>query len=378
MAERSQPLQAEQFRRNLREKILRGELRPGQVLESERQLTATTGLSLARIRSALASLAGEGLIVREQGRGSFVADPLPKQASTQTVIVVMPGPPGPLGYWRAMDILHGLTERYGELSLAPQLQQITAAPNLDRTEFESLLQQLRAASGVIFLPFSRAIPSHWRILPDLVWVERRPCARIDWLAAVFDAEHQVPSVDYDRRLMGKVAAGHAVSAGYTRLAYLGPNTHVVNEEARLCGFVDALVAAGLPLPADYIVECPKELPDVRLAVSRLMACRPSPEVVCCSNDRVAGLALQAVTEMGLRVPGDVALVAFTDSGNSELYSPISITTGVAPYAECGRAAVQIVKDLIDGKPAPKRPLLVPPQLIVGESCPETKPGGEPA
>ncbi len=49
-----------------------GRLRPGQKLPGERELCAATGVSLGTVQKALGLLAGDGLIVREHGRGTFI------------------------------------------------------------------------------------------------------------------------------------------------------------------------------------------------------------------------------------------------------------------------------------------------------------------
>lgn len=48
-------------------------MREGDLLPSEQELCSTYAVSRTTVRLALGSLAGEGLIVRKQGRGSYVA-----------------------------------------------------------------------------------------------------------------------------------------------------------------------------------------------------------------------------------------------------------------------------------------------------------------
>jgi len=62
-----------QIRNILRANIRSGLLKPGDVT-SEQELAAEFGVSRITIRQALARLAREGLVVRVQGRGTFVAD----------------------------------------------------------------------------------------------------------------------------------------------------------------------------------------------------------------------------------------------------------------------------------------------------------------
>ena len=52
-----------------------GQLRPGDVVDSERELARIHGVSLMTARHALAALEREGMVVRRRGAGTFVAPP---------------------------------------------------------------------------------------------------------------------------------------------------------------------------------------------------------------------------------------------------------------------------------------------------------------
>jgi len=59
----------------LRSRIASGEWQPGDLIPAEPDLMATYGVSRITLRQVLETLVRDGLIVREQGRGSFVARP---------------------------------------------------------------------------------------------------------------------------------------------------------------------------------------------------------------------------------------------------------------------------------------------------------------
>lgn len=60
---------------SIRKRIETGKLRPGDVVESERELAKLHKVSLMTARHALAELAREGLVERRHGAGTFVAPP---------------------------------------------------------------------------------------------------------------------------------------------------------------------------------------------------------------------------------------------------------------------------------------------------------------
>ncbi len=76
MLDKSYPLpKYYQLKELLREKIASGEWRPGDMVPSERELSERYHISRMTARQALSELATEGLLRREQGRGTFVAEP---------------------------------------------------------------------------------------------------------------------------------------------------------------------------------------------------------------------------------------------------------------------------------------------------------------
>jgi GntR family transcriptional regulator len=64
----------EQITRQLRAKIVSGELAPGQALPSMRLLAKELRISVITTKRAYEELEREGLIVTQTGRGSFVAE----------------------------------------------------------------------------------------------------------------------------------------------------------------------------------------------------------------------------------------------------------------------------------------------------------------
>ncbi len=72
-APRAQPLYA-QVKALMMQRLIAGQWRPGEMLPSEFQLADLFGVSQGTVRKALDELAGENVVVRRQGRGTFVAE----------------------------------------------------------------------------------------------------------------------------------------------------------------------------------------------------------------------------------------------------------------------------------------------------------------
>jgi GntR family transcriptional regulator len=68
-----------QLEEELAEQIDTGELSAGDQIPTERELAEATGVSRMTVRAALGRLEQRGLIIRRQGRGTFVAEPKLRQ-----------------------------------------------------------------------------------------------------------------------------------------------------------------------------------------------------------------------------------------------------------------------------------------------------------
>jgi GntR family transcriptional regulator len=69
----------------LRDSILRGDWQPGDMIPPEPELIRQYGVSRTTVRQVLDMLVNDGLIYRQQGRGTFVAHPTVEQALIRIV-----------------------------------------------------------------------------------------------------------------------------------------------------------------------------------------------------------------------------------------------------------------------------------------------------
>ena len=68
-----------QIKNIIREMIENEELKPGEMIPAERELCEIQGVSRMTVNKAIMDLVNEGIVYREQGKGTFVAVPKEKQ-----------------------------------------------------------------------------------------------------------------------------------------------------------------------------------------------------------------------------------------------------------------------------------------------------------
>ncbi|MEE3624438.1 LacI family DNA-binding transcriptional regulator [Nitrospirillum sp. BR 11752] len=137
---------------------------------------------------------------------------------------------------------------------------------------------------------------------------RTPLILLDRRFADTDAHF----VGNDDEAVGGLATRHLIAQGCRRIAHLrGPA--VSTAAGRLAGYRHALAKHGLSATPDHVVDLGPS-GDHRgeeagyAAARRLLAMSPRPDGLFCYNDPSALGAMRAVLEMGLSIPGDIAII----------------------------------------------------------------------
>jgi LacI family transcriptional regulator len=104
------------------------------------------------------------------------------------------------------------------------------------------------------------------------------------------------------------------------------------------------------------------------AARRLLARRPEQQLdaLVAANDLLAIGAIRAVRELGLSVPGDVAVTGMDDTELGRVFQP-SLTSVSLGSTERGRAAARLMLQLADDPDQPAQQVNVGPALRIRES-----------
>jgi LacI family transcriptional regulator len=91
-----------------------------------------------------------------------------------------------------------------------------------------------------------------------------------------------------------------------------------------------------------------------------------PTAIFSGNDQQALGVYEAARQRGLRIPQDLSVVGFDDLPVARWVSP-PLTTVRQPLAEMGRAAAQMLGELIENRPLDTRRMELSTELITRES-----------
>ncbi|MET0233264.1 MAG: LacI family DNA-binding transcriptional regulator [Kibdelosporangium sp.] len=172
-------------------------------------------------------------------------------------------------------------------------------------------------------------------------------------------------VDLAHQAGAKLAADHLVSRGCKQVATICGPLDVPAAQDRLSGFREAMARHGYPyIP---IAEGNFTQQSGETAMTRLLAEHPDLDGVFAANDLMAHGALLVLQKNGRRVPEDVALVGFDNSGPA-LTSRPRLTTVLQPVEEMAAEMARLLLAQIAEPDQPARSVIFDPTLIVRESA----------
>lgn len=172
-------------------------------------------------------------------------------------------------------------------------------------------------------------------------------------------------VDVENIIGGHSATSHLLRLGYQRVATItGPMNAIAGLE-RLEGYKQALQERGrTPDPALIAFGDFTEAGGYT-AMRQLLP--HQPDAVFAASDMMALGALRAMREVGLSVPGDIALVGYDDMTPAPIVEP-PLTTVRQPIRRMGSQAVEMLIDLLHNGLTPPRRLVLPTELVIRASC----------
>lgn len=140
------------------------------------------------------------------------------------------------------------------------------------------------------------------------------CQALGIPVVLFNRDQDDPrlsSVTTDNRAGGRALAQHLVELGRSRIAYIAGFEGASTQRDRELGFREGLEAAGLGLYARGVGNF--EHPQAQEATRRMFDRPDPPDAVFVCNDHMAFAVMDVLRfELGLDVPGDVAVAGFDD------------------------------------------------------------------
>lgn len=226
-----------------------------------------------------------------------------------------------------------------------------------------------------------SIVNQFSQLPVLGYIYGTILTRLVEVTPAFEEENVVLVNCYDKKrklhsvmpgdlLGGRMATERLIKAGHKRIGFINGQQGIDASRDRLKGYRQALSSNDIPFDSDLVRSGNWEPSSGYELTHELMAMEKPPQAIFCGNDLMAMGCFDALTELGLRVPDDIAVVGFDDREIAQHTHP-PLTTLILPHYEMGEIAAEQLIDFSNGLKAGPRQIKVECSLVERGSVEKT-------
>ena len=186
------------------------------------------------------------------------------------------------------------------------------------------------------------------------------------LVNCYDAKRRLPSVLPGELVGGRVATERLLQAGRKRIGLINGQEGLDASRDRLKGYRQALSSHDISFDPDLVKPGNWEPSSGYEMTQALMALGNPPDAIFCANDMMAVGCLDALRELGLKVPDDISLIGFDDREIAQFTRP-PLTTLILPHYEMGEIAAEMLINAAGGLQAGPTQIKVECTLVERES-----------
>ena len=332
---RDQPPKYRQIAEVITNMIEAGEFTPGGRILSVSEIRKRFEVSITTAERVLYELELSGLVIRKKGSGTYLKETggsLPRPARTWGYVMPAINTHIPSLYAK---IIRGIEEVAHENNV-----NLIVANSHDIPERQDIILQRMMdsdVSGVIVTPHMKPDPSFTTYLQLLhrhipfVFCNRR----VSGINA--------PLVTANHQKGGYLAARHLLELGHRRIGFVSPPRSLTAAE-RFAGFLAALQEEGIEWDEKIFLWMDRFenlIDNVREAAKVMLARERPPEAVFACSDPGAYGFYQAMKELGLACPDDIALVGHDDIDPPRGFD-LHLTTVAYPAYESGKRCAELL------------------------------------
>ena len=218
----------------------------------------------------------------------------------------------------------------------------------------------------------------YRDIPVDAFIIAPPPGIADDLDALL--KDNIPAVLFDRYIPGlpasivtvdntngsALAVEHLLEKGYQRIAFVTIDSGQTQMADRLSGYTASTQKFHLP---DLILRIPFGAAPARVTYEiKTFLERWEPNAVVFATNYLTISGLRAITNLGLEIPHDIAVIGFDDSAYYALCSP-SITAIAQPILAIAQTVIQCLIPFLSVRTGnlPEQKIVLPVELVVRQS-----------
>lgn len=295
----------------------------------------------ARVREAIVALGYQ--LAHEPSEGPLITKTIGFVASNAS-------------YAYFAEVVQGVEAEARDRGLALVLCISHDDPEIEEQAVSTLLS--RRVDGVLLSPTAdwrkRTLPLLRKRPTPFVVVDRTSDAGCDQVVT----ENTTPA---------ESLVSHLAELGHTRIAVLTGLPNLSTTSERLLGYHRALHRWRIEPDPALVVPGESSSKGGRLAVRELLKLAEPPTAIFSSNDAMTVGALLGLADAGLKVPDDIAMVAFDDFEWGDVFTP-SITVAAQPAYTIGAEAVKLLDLRLRGEWLGPHTVRLPADIVHRTSC----------
>jgi DNA-binding LacI/PurR family transcriptional regulator len=182
-------------------------------------------------------------------------------------------------------------------------------------------------------------------------------------------EWEFPWLDTDGQGGVRIAVEYLIGLGHRRIAMAAWPEDSISGSSRLAGYLEAMQAAQLPVPSDYILRGvhSEQAGHEALAYWMELPRQEQPTAIIAITDLVAIGVMNEAEARGLVVGRDLSVIGFDDTPLTQYLHP-SLTTIRQDIPETGRALLAMLAKVLNKQVIRDKHPLIPTQLMIRKSC----------
>lgn len=345
---------------NLKKEIISGNIKPGDKIPSENELSTQYGVSRHTVRKAISILQHAGFIQTEQGLGSFCSSTLVNRTKSHNIAVVTTY----ISDYIFPRLISGIDHVLTQHGYSIILKNTGNSQENEKKVLEEILA--KDIDGIIIEPSKSEI---------LCMHEKQYKVLEEWnipyifIQGVYPQMHHKPHIILDDTYGAYLATKHLIDLGHENIVGIF-KVDDMQGMARLKGYSKALAEANRMYDPDRVILFHTEdrMEKPAMLIRQWLAQNVEFDGVVCYNDEIALEIYNVLAQCGKRVPQDISITGFDQSGIA-MNGPIRFTTVSHPKEQLGEMAASLLLEKLGKVPdeESKIPRMIRPELILGES-----------
>jgi hypothetical protein len=346
----------EQLAQRVEHDITSGVYFPGDRYMSVRQLARRFRVSPVTAHRSIRALAKRGLLEVRGATGTFVGGAAAKSASQLRILrVLMPGNVRMRQEFMRGGAQEGLLE-----SLPATSVELHFVPESNVPGFLSeLLGDNEIKQNLIGTVL-------WRVPREVrLFFSRRRLPAV--VIGHAEADVDLPWVDRDQRAIGRKVAEYLLGKGFDRIGLLMRRVWYPGDNLLVTGLQQVMAEKNLNATALQIQSVEEETSLIHPLVQEMLSGPQRRTALICRTDELAAEGLSVAKQMGIKIPGELALVSIGSDGPLLQKADPKITAMSYDDLAKGRLAGELLLATSRGEKPDNAHMELPSELIERQS-----------